>query len=62
LLWLFWRWGSQEVFTWAVLPISAFQVPRITRVSHRHPGELFKKEIPLEVITFVFPRVKAAFI
>jgi hypothetical protein len=31
LLWLFWRWGSHELFAWtAILPISASQVAGIT--------------------------------
>jgi hypothetical protein len=45
LLWLFWRWGPPELFAWVgsepVLLISAFQIARITGVSHRRPVKVY---------------------
>jgi hypothetical protein len=42
LLWLFWRWGSHELFAWAgleptILLISASWEAKITDVSHLAP-------------------------
>jgi hypothetical protein len=42
LLWLFWRWGSHELFVWAgleptILLISASWEAKITDVSHLAP-------------------------